>query len=153
MIKLKKVLESSARERLKKRVKDSSGISKLDIHPKYIHIVNKYYDKSRDYARFLEIEYQYFYETTILKVRPAKEYFERIMYLFNNLNDDTDDVDLYHPDRLDRDAERAISDDFEKIINKVEIPSGNEPVRGIAFLLQFLEKNGFEIRKFGRYKG
>jgi hypothetical protein len=151
MIKLKKVLESSARERLKKRVKTSINRS-TDIDSRYINIVSDFYNKSRENARYLELEYEFFYETNILKSRPRREYLERMEYLFQNL-DEADDTYVHHPDILDRDARDAIDDNFERLINRVEVPPGSDPISGVAFLLQFLVDNGFEIRKFGKYRG
>lgn len=143
MIKLKQLFESSARGRLKARIKntDTEEVRRRAYLGDYLGRANKLYKKDseklkRNYKRFIE---------NFVKKHPGEErgYYPGLLGLFD-LAVLMDSRIKYPSDK--QQAIAQIDSEMGKIIQTKHIPEEFD-LATVAYFLRVLEKHGFELKE------
>jgi hypothetical protein len=141
MIKLKKVLESSARERLKKRVKDSRPQFELEPDKKYIDRITLLYKRNPEQ---LKRNYKNFVETYIEKDSKG-DYLPGLIGMFNMISLVIGYTKIKLPVVMNVGSRVQVSLEMDKIVTKANVPREFD-LKTAAYFLQVLEeKAGLKV--------
>lgn len=145
MVRLLKIYESSARERLKGRVRSSGKAGEeLQVDRKYILRVNAFEGSHSSHLYALDNGYRRLYEKIIERVPEDGKYTPEVIVMFTNLHRGSFSSSFSLPDNAKQVLKRA-DIELKAFINKTHIPKTYN-VRIIAFFLQFLEERGIKIK-------
>lgn len=144
MIKLKKVLESSARDRLKRRVKDvdTENFNDRQLAP-YLKRVAKLYKLN---SQKFESRYEFFYKKFVENTpEPKHVYLAGVMSLFTMIDIGATSTNVDLPHNLDQILDKAELH-VRKVMKDMHIPEEFD-LKTVAILLQALEQHGFKLRE------
>ena len=147
MVRLLKIYESSARERLKGRVKSSGKAGEeLQVDRKYIIRVKMYEDSHSNHLYALHDNYRRLYKKIVEKVPEDGKYTLEVLSMFTTLHKGSFSSGFSLPNNAEQVLKKT-DRELKAFINKTHIPEEYN-VRIVAFFLQFLEERGFKIKVF-----
>jgi hypothetical protein len=143
MIKLNQLLESSARDRLKKRVKnvDIEKSKTKNLAP-YLRRVTKLYESR---SRVLEERYTRFHLRCVLRTPERSSYLTEVVILFSVILVDGSYTFIDFPRNQNQALLDGVEKELEKLVKSMDIPRKFD-LETVAILLQFLEERGFKLQ-------
>lgn len=142
MIKLRQLFESSARDRLKKRVKsvDAENFNDKQLAP-FINRIAKVHKLN---PHVFEDRYIRFYSRCVLGTPGRRsDYFTEVVVLFAVINVGGGYSYFNFPHNGDQILDR-VEVELKKLVKSMDIPEKFD-LKTVAILLRFLEDNGFKL--------